>query len=106
MQKRVNPFATPIVKNDEPKEEKTTIKTVFDDDVYEEEQTYVAPKTERVVKRQTYSQPKKIEKVKFTSVMDPDIRRKVKIACATRGILFAQYLEDACREKLRREGDL
>ena len=38
--------------------------------------------------------------------MDPDIRRKIKIACATRGILFAQYIEDACREKLRREGDL
>jgi hypothetical protein len=38
--------------------------------------------------------------------MDPDIRRSIKIACAKRGILFAQYLEDACREKLRREGDL
>ena len=38
--------------------------------------------------------------------MDPEIRRSIKIACAKRGILFAQYLEDACREKLRREGDL
>ncbi|MBQ8292623.1 MAG: hypothetical protein IJX78_02300 [Bacilli bacterium] len=106
MQKRVNPFATPIVKNEEPKEEKVVTKPVYEEPEYVEEPVYVAPKQERVVRRQPQSQPKKIEKVKFTSVMDPDIRRKVKIACATRGILFAQYLEDACREKLRREGDL
>ena len=106
MQKRVNPFATPIVRNEEPKEEKVVQKTVYREPIYEEEEVYVAPKQERVVKRQTYSQPKKVEKEKFTSVMDPDIRRKIKIACATRGILFAQYIEDACREKLRREGDL
>ncbi len=106
MQKRTNPFATPIVRNEEQREEKTVQKTVYREPVYEEEEIYVAPKQERVVKRQTYSQPKKVEKEKFTSVMDPEIRRKIKIACATRGILFAQYIEDACREKLRREGDL
>lgn len=106
MQKRVNPFATPIVRNEEPKEEKVVQKTIYEEPEYVEEPVRVVPKQERVVKRQPYSQPKKIEKEKFTSVMDPDIRRKVKIACATRGILFAQYLEDACREKLRREGDL
>lgn len=106
MQKRVNPFATPIVKEEEPKEEKVISKTVYREPIYEEEEVYVAPKQERVVKRQAYSQPKKVEKEKFTSVMDPDLRRKIKIACATRGILFAQYIEDACREKLRREGDL
>ena len=60
----------------------------------------------RVVKKQTYQPVRKVEKEKFTSVMDPEIRRSIKIACAKRGILFAQYLEDACREKLRREGDL
>ena len=106
MQKRVNPFAKPIVRNEEPIEEKVAQKPVYREPIYEEEEVYVAPKQERVVKRQTYSQPKKVEKEKFTSVMDPDIRRKIKIACATRGILFAQYIEDACREKLRREGDL
>ena len=106
MQKRVNPFATPIVRNEEKKEEKTVQKPVYREPIYEEEEIYVAPRQERVVKKQTYSQPKKVEKEKFTSVMDPDIRRKIKIACATRGILFAQYIEDACREKLRREGDL
>ena len=106
MQKRVNPFATPIVRNEEQKEEKVVQKPVYREPVYEEEEIYVAPKQERVVKKQTYAQTKKVEKEKFTSVMDPDIRRKIKIACATRGILFAQYIEDACREKLRREGDL
>lgn len=106
MQKRVNPFATPIVRNEEPKQEKTISKPVYEEPIYEDEPVYVAPKQERVVRRQQPVQPSKVEKVKFTSVMDPEIRKKVKIACATRGILFAQYLEDACREKLRREGDL
>ncbi len=106
MQKRTNPFATPIIKEDEPQVEKAVKKAVYEEVYYEEEPVRVVPKQERVVKKQTFVQNKKIEKEKFTSVMDPDIRRKIKIACATRGILFAQYLEDACREKLRREGDL
>ena len=36
MQKRVNPFATPIVRNEEPKEEKVVQKPVYKEPVYEE----------------------------------------------------------------------
>ena len=105
MQKRTNPFATPIVKKEE--EQPTIVQStpVVEEEIYEEV-VYETPKPVKVVKKQTYQPTKKIEKEKFTSVMDPDIRRSIKIACAKRGILFAQYLEDACREKLRREGDL
>ena len=32
------------------------------------------------------------------------LRRQIKIACAERGIMFAKFVEDACREKLAKEG--
>lgn len=105
MQKRTNPFATPIVKNEEEQTKNVQPTPVVEEKIYEEV-VYEEPKPVRVVKKQTYQPVRKIEKEKFTSVMDPEIRRSIKIACAKRGILFAQYLEDACREKLRREGDL
>ena len=41
---------------------------------------------------------------KYTSTMDVMLRRQIKIACATRGIMFAKFVEDACREKLAKEG--
>lgn len=105
MQKRTNPFATPIVKNEDEQPKIVQQKPIIEEEIYEVP-VYDAPKPTRVVKKQTYQPVRRTEKEKFTSVMDPEIRRSIKIACAKRGILFAQYLEDACREKLRREGDL
>ena len=35
--------------------------------------------------------------------MDKDLRREIKFACVTKGIMFAQFVEEACQEKLRRE---
>ena len=105
MQKRTNPFATPIIKNEEEQPKIVKPQPIIEEEVYQEP-VYETPKPSRVVKKQTYQPVRKVEKEKFTSVMDPEIRRSIKIACAKRGILFAQYLEDACREKLRREGDL
>lgn len=43
-------------------------------------------------------------KVKYTATMDQALRTEIKIACATKGIMFSQFIEDACREKLLREG--
>lgn len=43
-------------------------------------------------------------KVKYTATMDQALRTEIKIACATKGIMFSQFIEDACREKLSREG--
>ncbi len=43
-------------------------------------------------------------KDKYTATMDRTLRTQIKIACATKGIMFSQFIEDACREKLAREG--
>lgn len=54
-----------------------------------------------------YSQPRRLpdnNKVKYTATMDQSLRTDIKIACATRGLMFSQFVEDACREKLAREG--
>ena len=61
----------------------------------------------RVVKRQTqnyYVQQEVEVRDKFTSTMEQSLRRSIKVVCAQRGIMFAQFVEDACREKLEREG--
>ena len=84
----------------------------------EEEPVKVAPTpaprpvyTERVVPRATkpakntrYVEVEETAREKYTSTMDIELRRTIKILCATRGIMFAQFVEDACREKLKREG--
>lgn len=54
-----------------------------------------------------YTQPRKApenNKDKYTATMDRALRTQIKIACATKGIMFSQFIEDACREKLSREG--
>lgn len=61
----------------------------------------------RTVKRETknyYAAQAVDTREKFTSTMEQTLRRQIKIVCAQRGIMFAQFVEDACREKLEREG--
>ena len=41
---------------------------------------------------------------KYTSTMEKNLRRQIKIACVNRGIMFSEFIEEACREKLQREG--
>ena len=59
-------------------------------------------KTKPVVKEVVESD----DRVKYTSTMDRKLRRSIKIICAERGLMFATFVEEACREKLRREGVL
>lgn len=54
--------------------------------------------------RQYYAATNEISRDKFTSTMETNLRRSIKIVCAQRGIMFAQFVEEACREKLQREG--
>lgn len=54
--------------------------------------------------KQYYAATNEVSRDKFTSTMETSLRRSIKIVCAQRGIMFAQFVEDACREKLRREG--
>ncbi|MDD3171047.1 MAG: hypothetical protein PHO86_01880 [Bacilli bacterium] len=44
------------------------------------------------------------DKEKYTAVMEKEIRIKVKIAAAKKGLQFSQYVEEAVLEKLEREG--
>ena len=64
-------------------------------------------KQQKVVKRDTrdyYANQNNDTREKFTSTMEQSLRRRIKIVCAQRGIMFAQFVEDACREKLENEG--
>lgn len=115
--KRKNPFEvkrTPIVEEEQ-------IEDTFEEEneeSIEEEPVKVAPApaprpvyTERVAprapkptKNTRYVEVEETAREKYTSTMDIELRRTIKILCATRGIMFAQFVEDACREKLKREG--
>lgn len=116
LQKRNNPFAKQITQNQtknevlEPQIEETE---QFNDyfegtmPVAEPKKVQQAPKqTQRVVQRQVYEPVIDNNRVKYTSTMDKNLRREIKIICAQRGLLFASFIEDACREKLKREGVL
>ena len=109
--KRRNPFEIPKVV-----EEETDIQ--FQDEersfgpAYEQQKIVSQPtstirstqKPQKQVVRKQYYQQDDVNREKYTSTMDITLRRQIKIACATRGIMFAKFVEDACREKLQREG--
>ena len=109
--KRRNPFDVPRNEEKEPVIEQTK-DFIEDEPVYEEEIVQVKPVIKptpvqsqpKVVQRQQYYQQDDVNREKYTSTMDVTLRRQIKIICATRGIMFAKFVEDACKEKLAREG--
>ncbi len=111
--KRRNPFDVPRVTEEEKEPEivKTEPEVVEEQEFYEEVAPVVRQQPKQTVQRpvrqqqrQQYYQPDDANREKYTSTMDIALRRQIKIACATRGIMFAKFVEDACREKLAREG--
>lgn len=117
--KRRNPFDRPkpdlVQKNEELKELKEEIKA---EEPIIQEPEYVEPVVEKrprvqtrnsysntKASRQRYVQPDNQDRAKYTSTMETSLRRKIKIVCATRGIMFSEFIEEACREKLQREGE-
>lgn len=44
------------------------------------------------------------EREKYTATMDKELRKRVRIASAMKGIQLSQFIEEACKEKLEREG--
>ncbi len=108
--KRRNPFDEPRGFEEQLSEEKANIEEVIEEvEPQKPSQTnsYTARSTQRQPKqvvRQQYYEPIDVNREKYTSTMDVTLRRQIKIACATRGIMFAKFVEDACREKLQREG--
>ena len=58
--------------------------------------------------RRTVQQPVKTvaesDRVKYTATMDKALRKAVKIAAVNKNLQFSQYIEEALKEKLQREG--
>ncbi len=115
--KRRSPFDIPKIeeKVEEPIQE--TVEEEFEEEiqempVYEEPKPVVrqqvrqqtAPRPVRQAPKQQYYVPDDANREKYTSTMDIQLRRQIKVTCAQRGIMFAKFVEDACREKLQREG--
>ena len=114
LQKRKNPFDVkkPMIEEEEPiidevedeyeeEYEEEPVKQVPQRPVYNERPTQKSPRTQKTSK---YVEPEEVVREKYTSTMEVELRRKIKILCATRGIMFSQFIEDACKEKLKREG--
>ncbi len=123
--KRRDPFAKPL-KQETPKQEveieqEEEIIENEDEQIEEEEeivvpQPVIKPAAPKVVQKQAPKQPKQnnrnyyipeenVIREKYTATMDVALRRKIKIVCATRGIMFSEFIEMACKEKLSREGE-
>lgn len=112
--KRRNPFERVTEEKVETKTTAPVLETedVVESDVFVEDEPIVvkpirqqsAPRQQRTVARQQYYVPEEIKREKYTSTMEVSLKRQIKIVCATRGIMFAKFVEDACREKLSREG--
>ena len=97
-EEKVEEVKTPVIEEEKPIEEPFY--------TYEQpvQRAKTAKKQPRVVQRQQYIQQDDANREKYTSTMDVTLRRQIKIACAERGIMFAKFVEDACREKLAKEG--
>lgn len=112
--KRTNPFDKPKFVDETPVQEES----------FEENEVEVIQQPQQVreepvrtyqyvqqPQKQTRRQPKPQyipvndgPKDKYTATMDVDLRRTIKIYCATNGKMFSEFIEEACREKLLREG--
>lgn len=129
IKKRSNPFATPKTTeangektNNQPiseekldvveeiVEEETKTEQIIETIEEEEQEVVETVKTERPQikseKKKKVVEVENDERIKYTSTMDKTLRRKIKIVCATQGIMFSEFIEKACREKLKREGEL
>ena len=117
--KRRNPFDRPkpdlVEKHAEIQEE---IKEIEQEETLESQPAYEEPVIQKPVKpaqrnsytgtrqnKQKYIPVESQDRQKYTSTMEVTLRRKIKIICATRGIMFSEFIEEACREKLQREGE-
>ncbi len=118
IKRRTNPFDNPIITEEESKverEEEIVTKPIeqapqmMQQPVYNEPvQQYQYQQTQqrqpRRQQRPQYIQPVETQKDKYTATMDVSLRRKIKVYCAQNGRMFSEFVEEACREKLSREG--
>lgn len=96
--KRSDPFSTSLPKA-EPVVEQVIVEKVKPEPVIEQK-PIVKPSRQKVVVREADD----ANREKYTATMEKTLRRRVKIACAEEGIQFSAFIEEACLEKLEREG--
>ena len=119
--KRINPFDRVITVEPEPVVEEKVVEPVVQP-VYEPQvqqhqyedynssynynTQYQQPvqKAPKKSPKPQYIQPVEPMKEKYTATMEVSLRRKVKVYCANTGRMFSEFIEEACREKLAREG--
>lgn len=117
VKKRVNPFDRPIAVEQEeekvveevvaqptPQIQPQPVQQVPQETYYYQQPVQQAPKTTRKQAKPQYIPQMDAPKEKYTATMDVTLRRSIKIFCATNGKMFSEFIEDACREKLSREG--
>ena len=105
LQKRNNPFSTPATTK--PRNVEPVVEEYDEFEEFEEEIVVPQPKpTPKPQKKVVVERELEKDRVKYTSTMDRKLRRAIKIICAERGLLFASFVEEACKEKLKREGVL
>lgn len=93
--KRNDPFAT---KTTPVAEEQTKVATPSP------VEEYVAPVPQKKVAKPVAQSTADEDREKYTATMEKSLRRRIKIAAAERGIQVSSFIEQACLEKLGREG--
>lgn len=111
--KRRNPFETPKFQEEKSKIQEEEKEIEQEEQI--EEKEAVVPVKKVIQPTPNYQKPSRStarnksyevddgQKDKYTSTMDTKLRRRIKIICATRGIMFAEFVTEACLEKLSRE---
>lgn len=117
IKKRSNPFDNPIIVEEEteievqqpivhqqaPIEPQYTQQPVYNEPIPQYNYQQPQPKPQKRQQKPQYIQPAEQPKEKYTATMDVTLRRQIKIYCAETGKMFSEFIEEACREKLRRE---
>ena len=98
LKKRVSPLGT----IEDSKENVKPVQQVVQQPIQQSVQQTVQQVQSTVVKE---VKPKDdANREKYTATMEKTLRRRVKIASAQTGVQFSAFIEQACLEKLEREG--
>ena len=62
------------------------------------------PVVQKVVEKKVITPKVEENREKYTATMETSLRRRIKVASAMSGIQVSTFIEQACLEKLEREG--
>lgn len=96
----MNSNSTPFKKRNNPFSTGGT--SIFDETPKPEPKVEEKPK--QVVQKQKVVVSDDNNREKYTATMEKSLRKRVKIASAMAGIQVSTFIEEACKEKLEREG--